>query len=51
MTGPFDPHSLPTALPVPFDDGAAAHLPGLAMPDLTLPTTAEGTCHYHVLEP
>jgi peroxiredoxin len=42
MNGPFDPYSLPAGLPVPFDDGAAAHLPGLAMPDLTLPTTAGG---------
>jgi peroxiredoxin len=42
MNGPFDPHSLPVGLPVPFDDGAAAHLPGLAMPDLTLSTTAGG---------
>lgn len=30
---------LPDGLPVPDDDGAAAHLPGLPMPPLTLPTS------------
>jgi peroxiredoxin len=30
---------LPDGLPVPQDDGAAAHLPGLAMPSLTLTAT------------
>jgi peroxiredoxin len=30
---------LPTNLPVPIDDGAAAHLPGLLLPDLDLPST------------
>jgi peroxiredoxin len=30
---------LPQDLPVPVDDGAAAHLPGLALPDLALPGT------------
>jgi peroxiredoxin len=30
---------LPEGLPVPVDDGAAAHLPGRAMPALTLPAT------------
>ena len=32
--------SLPDNLPVPQDDGACAHLPGLKMPQLALPTTA-----------
>lgn len=32
--------SLPDNLPVPQDDGACAHLPGLKMPPLALPTTA-----------
>jgi len=27
-------------LPAPIDDGACAHLPGLAMPSLLLPSTA-----------
>jgi peroxiredoxin len=30
---------LPEDLPVPVDDGAASHLPGRAMPALSLPTT------------
>jgi peroxiredoxin len=30
---------LPEGLPVPADDGAASHLPGRAMPTLTLPAT------------
>lgn len=34
-----DYNSLPDDLPVPTDDGAAAHLPGTVMPDLALPTT------------
>ncbi|MEV4441273.1 MerR family transcriptional regulator [Streptomyces sp. NPDC049577] len=35
-----DLHRLPAGPPVPADDGAAAHLPGLAVPGLTLPSTA-----------
>jgi peroxiredoxin len=35
-----DPTQLPTDLPVPEDDGAARHLPGLTMPPVTLPSTA-----------
>jgi peroxiredoxin len=31
-----DLHTLPPGLPVPEDDGAADHLPGLALPKLTL---------------
>lgn len=30
---------LPTDLPVPLDDGAAAHLTGLALPEIVLPST------------
>jgi peroxiredoxin len=33
-------HNLPPDLPVPEDDGAADHLPGVAMPPLALPSTA-----------
>jgi hypothetical protein len=29
----------PSHLPVPIDDGACAHLPGLKMPSLSLPST------------
>jgi peroxiredoxin len=35
-----DPYALPDGLPVPEDDGACDHLPGLAVPDLTLPSSA-----------
>ena len=31
--------TLPADLPRPLDDGAAAHLPGIRMPDVTLPAT------------
>jgi peroxiredoxin len=32
----YDPYTLPADLPVPQDDGAADHLVGLELPDLTL---------------
>jgi peroxiredoxin len=35
-----DLYSLPPDLPVPVDDGACAHLPGLAVPAIELPSTA-----------
>jgi peroxiredoxin len=35
----YDPTLLPPDLPVPEDDGAAAHLPGLAIPTLRFPST------------
>src|SRR5215472_2199998 len=38
MDGP-DLLRLPEDLPVPVDDGAASHLPGRAMPALSLPAT------------
>jgi peroxiredoxin len=34
-----DPYTLPADLPVPEDDGAAAHLEGMRVPRLELPTT------------
>jgi peroxiredoxin len=34
---------LPEGLPVPADDGACDHLPGLRVPDIALPSTAGGT--------
>jgi peroxiredoxin len=37
-----DPTQLPADLPVPTDDGAADHLPGLALPPIALPSTAGG---------
>ena len=39
MVTPHNPLVLPTDLPAPQDDGAARHLPGLALPDLPLPAT------------
>ena len=36
---PRDPLTLPPDLPVPEDDGAADHLPGAAIPELSLPAT------------
>jgi hypothetical protein len=37
--GAHDPYTLPPGLPVPEDDGAADHLPGMTIPHLELPTT------------
>jgi peroxiredoxin len=34
---------LPADLPVPVDDGACDHLPGLRLPAISLPSTAGGT--------
>ena len=34
-----DPHALPDDLPIPVDDGACAHLEGMTMPDVSLPST------------
>jgi peroxiredoxin len=38
-----DLHSLPAGLPVPTDDGACRHLPGLEVPAIELPSTDGGT--------
>jgi peroxiredoxin len=35
-------HDLPDGLPVPEDDGAADHLPGLPLPEFALPSTRGG---------
>ncbi|MGH9008888.1 MAG: peroxiredoxin [Acidimicrobiia bacterium] len=37
-----DPNVLPPDLPVPTDDGAADHLPGMTLPSIALPSTAGG---------
>ena len=34
-----DPYVLPEGLPVPVDDGAADHLPGMRIPDVVLPSS------------
>lgn len=39
----FDPEVLPENLPVPHDDGGAAHLNGRRVPHLVLPATTGGT--------
>jgi peroxiredoxin len=38
----IDPHQLPPDLPVPEDDGAADHLPGMELPSLSLPVAGGG---------
>ncbi len=40
---PSDFTALPPNLPAPEDDGAADHLPGLALPSLELPSTLSGS--------
>jgi peroxiredoxin/catechol 2,3-dioxygenase-like lactoylglutathione lyase family enzyme len=40
--GKHDPTALPPDIPVPQDDGAARHLPGMKLPDLALPATSRG---------
>ncbi len=40
--GTHNPQFLPPGIPVPQDDGAARHLVGINLPDLTLPAT-DGT--------
>ncbi|MFL6098354.1 MAG: peroxiredoxin [Actinomycetales bacterium] len=43
MSDQGDWTDLPTALPVPEDDGAADHLPGLTLPSVPLASTSDGT--------
>ncbi len=42
MTEPSNLMQLPTDLPIPEDDGACAHLTGMAVPAIALPSTAGG---------
>ena len=37
--GTHDPNTLPPNIPAPQDDGGAAHLTGMKLPDLALPAT------------
>ena len=39
MVTPHNPLELPKDIPRPVDDGAAAHLAGLKLPDIALPST------------
>ena len=41
--------TLPAGLPVPDNDGAADHLPGLQLPEMELPTSDGGTVRLHAL--
>lgn len=43
-------YELPPGLPVPQDDGACAHLPGLRLPRLALPSTAGASVDLAALE-
>ena len=38
--GTHNPQVLPSDIPIPQDDGAAAHLTGMKLPDLALPATS-----------
>ncbi len=38
--GTHDPNTLPPNIPAPLDDGGAAHLTGMTLPDLALPATS-----------
>ncbi|WP_096391170.1 peroxiredoxin [Halopenitus persicus] len=42
---------LPDDLPVPEDDGAADHLPGMTVPDVSLPATDDATVALRELPP
>jgi peroxiredoxin len=43
MTAPGSLNELPDDLPVPEDDGACDHLPGIELSDMTLPSTSGAT--------
>ena len=45
----YDPYTLPADLPVPEDDGGAAHLTGLPLPDLEL-DSSQGTVNVRDLD-
>jgi peroxiredoxin len=45
-----DPFTLPPDLPIPHDDGGAAHLRGAALPDLTLNATVGPPVHLPSLD-
>jgi len=44
-----DPTQLPADLPRPVDDGAASHLPGMAVPPVMLPSTRGGLARVDVM--
>jgi peroxiredoxin len=45
-----DLYSLPADIPVPVDDGACDHLPGLELPAVALPSTGGGTVSLDAVE-
>ncbi len=45
-----NPHELPSDLPVPTDDGAADHLPGMRLPPIPLMSTAGETVDLSALQ-
>jgi peroxiredoxin/catechol 2,3-dioxygenase-like lactoylglutathione lyase family enzyme len=47
--GAHDPTYLPPDIPVPQDDGAARHLPGMKVPDMPLPATRGGAFNLALL--
>src|SRR5262245_58251372 len=47
----INPYVLPPDLPRPVDDGACNHLVGMAMPNITLPSTAERDVDLNALPP
>jgi peroxiredoxin/catechol 2,3-dioxygenase-like lactoylglutathione lyase family enzyme len=47
--GKHDPTILPANIPAPQDDGAARHLPGMALPDLALSATRSGAFNLSTL--
>jgi peroxiredoxin/catechol 2,3-dioxygenase-like lactoylglutathione lyase family enzyme len=47
--GKHDPTILPANIPAPQNDGAARHLPGMALPDLPLPATRNGAFNLSTL--
>jgi peroxiredoxin len=49
VAGADDIYALPPDLPAPEDDGAAAHLPGMNIPPVALPSTAGGEVRLDVL--
>ena len=49
MSRADDIHTLPPDLPAPKDDGAAAHLPGMHMPPIPLPSSAGGEVRLDLL--
>ena len=46
--GTHNPNILPPNIPIPQDDGAAAHLAGMTLPDLALPATQNAQSAAHV---